>query len=168
MNPMREIRVEKVVLNIGAGEGGDRLAKAEQVLSQITQRKPVRTLARRTIREWNVKRGQPIGCKVTLRGGAAEVLLGRLLQAVDGKVRGNSFDDLGNLSFGIKEHIDIPGISYDPKIGIFGLDVCVTLCRPGYRIRHRRRQPRPIPAAHRVTREEAMGFVRERFGVQIV
>ena len=168
MNPMRGLRLEKVVLNIGVGEGGEKLEKAGKVLEQLTGRKPARTLAKRTLRDWRVRQGEPIGCIVTLRGGAAEEMLKRLLRAVEGKLRAGAFDERGNFSFGVNEHIDIPGTTYDPDIGIFGMDVCVSLGRPGYRIKHRRRQPRKIPAPHLVTKREAMDFVGGRFGVQVI
>jgi large subunit ribosomal protein L5 len=167
MKPMREIRIEKVTLNIGAA-GGEKLANAERVLESITGRKPARTQAKRTIREWGIKRGAPIGCKVTLRGEEAVKTLKRLFDAVERRLNKECFDDGGNFAFGVKEHIDIPGVSYDPEIGLFGMDVCATLCRPGYRIRRRRRQPRAIPKSHRVTKEEAINFIVEKFGVQVV
>ncbi|MEM1689163.1 MAG: 50S ribosomal protein L5 [Candidatus Hadarchaeales archaeon] len=168
MNSMREVRIEKVVLNIGVGEGGDRLANAERILKEITGRNPIRTLAKKTVREWNIKRGAPIGCKVTLRGKIAEEVLDRLLYAVDRRIKASSFDDKGNFSFGIKEHIDIPGCKYNPEVGIFGLDVCVSLCRPGYRIRDRKRLARAIPKSHRVTKEEAIEFISKKFNVKVV
>jgi large subunit ribosomal protein L5 len=165
---MREIRVEKVVLNIGAGGGGDKLANAEKVLERIAGQKPARTYAKKSVREWGVRRGAPIGCIVTLRGRKAVEILDRLLSAVERRLRGSSFDDKGNFAFGIKEHIDIPGVSYDPELGVFGLDVCVTLMRPGYRIRRRRRLIRPISPSHRITKEEAINFITGKFGVQVV
>jgi large subunit ribosomal protein L5 len=168
MNPMREIRVEKVVLNMGVGEGGDRLATAERVMEEIAGQKPTRTLAKKTIRDWGIKRGAPIGCKVTLRGEKANRVLDKLLDAVGRKLRKNSFDDHGNFSFGIKEHIDIPGCKYDPQVGMWGLDVCVSLCRPGYRVKYRRRCRKKIPRSHAISREEAMEFVKSKFGVELV
>lgn len=168
MNPMRQVVLDKVVLNIGVGEGGERLEKAEKVLNQITGMKPKRTLAKKTIREWKIHKKDPIGCIVTVRGQKGMELLGRLLKAVDNRLKESSFDPYGNFSFGIKEHIDIPGIKYDPEIGIFGMDVCVSLARRGYRIARRRRARRKIPMSHRVTKEEAMEWVKTNFGVQIV
>lgn len=168
MNPMRQVVLDKVVLNIGVGEGGERLEKAEKVLNQITGMKPKRTLAKKTIREWKIHKKDPIGCIVTVRGQKGMELLGRLLKAVDNRLKESSFDPYGNFSFGIKEHIDIPGIKYDPEIGIFGMDVCVSLARRGYRIARRKRARRKIPMSHRVTKEEAMEWVKTNFGVQIV
>ncbi len=167
MNPMREIRIEKVTLNMGVGGSGDKLANAERVLGNITGRKPTRTHTKQTIREWGVKQGEPIGCKVTLRGEDAVKTLKRLFDAVERRLYKGCFDDRGNFAFGVKEHIDIPGVSYDPEIGVLGMDVCVTLCRPGYRIRCRKRLARPIPKSHRITKEEAINFVVEKFKVQV-
>lgn len=164
---MRDIKLGHVVLNIGVGEGGDKLAKAERVLGSITGRNPTRTYAERTIREWEIKRGEPIGCKVTLRGEIATKTLNRLFDAVERRLSIERFDDRGNFSFGVKEHIDIPGVSYDPEVGIFGMDVCVSLFRPGYRIKHRRRLARSIPRSHRIPKDEAVSFITEKFGVQV-
>ncbi|MEM2192638.1 MAG: 50S ribosomal protein L5 [Candidatus Hadarchaeales archaeon] len=168
MNPMRELRLEKVVINIGVGEGGDKLVKAEKVLKMISGQEPVRTYAKKTIREWGVKKGMPIGCKVTLRKKKAEEVLDKLLNAVERKISERSFDEAGNFSFGIKEHIDIPGIAYDPEIGIFGMDVCVSISRPGYRVKVRKKNPRKIGRHHQVTKEEAIDFMTKKFNVVIV
>lgn len=168
MNPMREIRIEKVVINIGVGEGGDKLANAEKVLESIAKQKPTRTFAKKPVREWGVKQGSPIGCTVTLRDDRAVETLKRLFDAVERRVKRESFDDCGNLAFGIKEHIDIPGVSYDPELGMFGMDVCVPLMRPGYRIKRRRRLTRQVQPGHRITKEEAINFIADKFGVQVI
>ena len=168
MNPMQEVRIEKLTLNIGVGEGGDKILKAEKVLKEITGRKPIRTVAKKTIRDFGIRKGEPVGCKVTLRGGAAEEILRRLLGAVEKRLNEVAFDTQGNFSFGIKEHIDIPGVKYDPEIGIFGMDVSVALCKPGYRIKYRRRETRRIPRAHRVTKDEAVNFMSGKFSIQVI
>lgn len=164
---MRDVKLGHVVLNIGVGEGGDKLAKAERVLESITGRKPTRTYAKRTIREWGIKRGEPIGCKVTLRGELATKTLNRLLDGIERRLSIERFDNRGNFAFGIKEHIDIPGVSYDPEVGIFGMDVCVTLFRPGYRVGRRRRLARSISRSHQIPKDEAANFITEKFGVQV-
>jgi len=168
MNPMREIRIEKVTLSIGVGEGGDKLLKAEKVLEEIAGRKPIRTIAKKTIRDFGIRQGEPVGCKVTLRGEAAEATLKRLLGAVEKRLNKTTFDNHGNFSFGIKEHIDILGVKYDPEIGVFGMDVSVALCRPGYRIKYRRQEKRMIPRAHRVTKDESINFVSGKLGIQVI
>ncbi|RLG58704.1 MAG: 50S ribosomal protein L5 [Candidatus Hydrothermarchaeota archaeon] len=166
-NPMREIRIEKVTVNMGVGEGGEKLAKAEKLLEEITGQKPVRTYAKVTNQTFGIRKGMPIGCKVTLRKAKAEEFLKKAFAAVDNKIKKESFDREGNLSFGIREHIDIPGMKYDPKVGIFGMDVCVTMERPGYRVKRRRIQKRKIPHSHRVTREESIAFFEKEFNIKV-
>ncbi len=165
---MREIRVEKIVLNIGTGEGGEKLDKAEKVLGVIAERRPKRTYVKKSIRDWGIKEGEPIGCMVTLRRESAIKVLKSLLDAVEEKIKADSFDDGGNLSFGIKEHIDIPGMSYDPDIGIFGMDVSVVLERRGYRIKRRSRRPKSVPRSHKITTGEAINFMSEKFKIEVL
>ncbi|QIW23279.1 50S ribosomal protein L5 [Sulfolobus sp. S-194] len=169
VNPMRKIRLEKVTVNIGVGEAGERLQKAYQLLQELTGVKPVYTIAKRTIREFGVRKGAPIGVKVTLRGKKAEEFLNKVLAAVGHRIKASSFDDYGNISFGIAEHVLIPGTRYDPEIGIFGMDVAITLVRPGFRVARRRRKKAHIPKRHRtVSKEEAMEFLKQNFNVTIV
>ena len=116
-NIMREIRLEKVVLNMGLGKSGDSVEIAKKALGQISGKKVNERPAKKAIRDWGVRKGEPIGAAVTVRGNDGKELLKRLLEAKGNKINGRSFDSMGNLSFGILEHIDIPGIKYDPKIG---------------------------------------------------
>ena len=167
-NPMRRVILDKVTVNIGLGESGERLQKAYSLLQELTGAKPVYTLAKKTIREFGIRRGQPIGVKVTLRGKKAEDFLNRVLEAVGRRIKASSFDDYGNVAFGIAEHVLIPGARYDPEIGIFGMDIAITLRRPGYRVMLRRRKRAHIPKRHRVTKEEAMEFMRKNFNVTII
>ncbi|MGH8248082.1 MAG: 50S ribosomal protein L5 [Gammaproteobacteria bacterium] len=164
---MRTIRVGKVVVNIGVGKSGEALERAKQVLAEISAQAPSTRAARKTIRDFGIHRGEPIGVAMTLRRDRAEDALKRLLGAKDLKLQGASFDSFGNCSFGIREHIEIPGAKYKPEVGIFGLDVSVVLERPGYRVARRRRARSSVGTRHRVTRDEAIGFFQQRLGVQV-
>ena len=173
MNPMRKVRIEKVTLNIGVGEPGERLEKAEEVLRRVLklagiEQKIVKTKAKKRVQRWNIRPGLPIGVKVTVRGQKAVDLLNILLDAVERKISERSFDERGNFSFGIPEYIDIPGMKYDPSIGIYGMDVCVTLERPGYRVKRRKIRKASLGKDHLLTKEEAIQFVKETFGVEVV
>lgn len=167
MNIMKDIRVEKVTLNIGVGEAGAKLENASKLLNEITKRKIVITKGRKRVPEWDVKKGMPIGCKITLRGIDAISVLKRMFKAVENKLTNGCFDNTGNFSFGIKEYIDIPDIKYDPSIGIIGLDVCVTLTRPGYRVTRKKIKKGKISNKHKIKKEEAIDFVKRNFGVEI-
>ena len=167
MNSMKNIRIEKVTLNIGAGKDQARLEKSLVLLNAIANATPIKTITSKRIQEWGLRPGLPIGCKLTLRKGKAVQMLPRLLDAVDKRLRGKQFDENGNIAFGIHEYIDIPGVKYDPKIGIMGLEVCVTLERPGYRIKRRRMLARKIPARHRISKQEAINFMAENFKIKI-
>jgi len=160
---MRNERIEKITLNIGCGTKTS-LDHAKIVLERISNRKVVITrTAKRTT--FNVPKDKPIGCKVTIRKDTDEFLK-RMLSARENKLSEGNFDSTGNFSFGIKEYIDIPGTDYDPKIGILGFDVCVTLERPGYRVK-RKRLGNKVGKNHRITKEDAMRFVKEKFDVAI-
>ena len=163
-----EPRIAKVTINIGVGEAGERLEKAEKVLELLTGKKPVKTIAKRTNKEFGIRKGMPIGCKVTLRKKDAEEFLKKALGILNNKIPSYSFDDEGNFSFGIPDYTLFPDQKYDPEIGIFGMDVCVTVERAGYRIKHRKIRRRKIPARHRVKREEAMEFIKKKFNVEVI
>ena len=162
---MREPRVEKVVVHMGIGQGGEPLAQAEEILAEITEQDPVRTTAKKTEMDFNIREGDPIGTKVTLRDEDAAEFLETALPLVDLSAR--QFDDTGNFSFGVEEHTEFPSQEYDPNIGIYGLDVTVNLVRPGYRVAKRDKASRPIPSAHRLTVEDAVAFVESTFDVEV-
>lgn len=167
-NPMRRIRIEKVVVNSCIGAAGAKLEKAAKVLEILTGQKPQFRKAKKTIKGFGIYKGQPIAVRVTLRKQKALEFLEKALKAVNNTLRASSFDEDGNFSFGIKEHLDIPGTKYDPELGIIGMDVCVHLSRPGLRVALRRRARSKIGRKHRVGREEAMDFVKKVFGVRIL
>ncbi len=167
-NVMEEVRVEKVVVHISVGGDWERLQKAVKLLEILTGRKPVVRRAKKTIKAFGISRKQPISTMVTLRGEEAEEFLRRALEAVDNKVKASSFDGMGNVAFGIKEHLMLPGVKYDPEIGVFGMDVIVHLVKPGYRVKLRRYRRSRLGKRNIVTREEAIEFMRSRFGVEVV
>lgn len=165
-NMMRKISVEKLTLNIGAGKDQAKLEKAEKLLKQITGIAPVRTKTEKRIAAWGLRPGLPIGCKLTLRGQTAADMIPRLLFALDMKLNEENFDENGNVSFGIKEYIDIKDAKYDPEIGIIGLQATITLKRPGFRIKHRKMLKKTIPIKHRIPKAESMDFMKQNFGVK--
>lgn len=166
MNKMREIRIEKITLNIGAGKSTDKLEKGLKLFEKLTQTKPVKTITNKRIAGWGLRPGLPIGCKVTIRGTQKNELLQRLLGGVDNELDESQFDGVGNISFGIPEYIDIPGIDYDPEIGVLGLQVCVTLSRPGFCIKRRRLQKRKVGKKHAITQKEAINYIKSKFNVK--
>jgi large subunit ribosomal protein L5 len=138
------------------------------VLQVLTTKKPVRTLAKKTIRDWGLREGMQIGCKVTLRKKGAEDFLKRALWVRNFKLFDMSFDERGNVSFGIPDYTGFEGIKYDPDIGIFGLDVCVTLRRKGSRVALRKHVPSDMYKGHYVSKGEAIKFLKERFNVEVM
>ncbi|MCD6428305.1 MAG: 50S ribosomal protein L5 [Desulfurococcales archaeon] len=167
-NPMLKPRIAKVTVNIGVGESGERLQKAAKVLRDLTGQEPSIRYARRTIKEFGIRKGEPIAVVVTLRGERARNFLEKALEAIGRRIKASSFDDYGNVSFGIREHIMLPGVKYDPNIGVFGMDVAVTLERPGFRVMRRRRRRSRIPRRHRVSKLEAITYFIKELNVRVV
>jgi len=167
-NPMKEIRIEKVTVNIGVGQTGEELNKAKTTLENVTNAKPTLTKAKIKQPEWGIREGLTIGTKVTLRGAKANAFLKNAFIAKDNKLKKKNFDKTGNFGFGIKEHIDLPNVKYDPKLGIRGMDVLVTLERPGYRIKRRKIAKRKIFHTHLIQPDDAVEFVKQKFGVEIL
>ena len=166
-NIMKKITLEKVVLNIGVGKSGEPLEIARSALQQITDKKPNLRNAKAAQRDWGIRKGEPIGVSVTIRGNDATELLKRLLVSKGNKINSRSFDKSGNFSFSIKEHIDISGVKYDPKIGILALDIAVRLTRPGFSIKVRGNHKSTIGKHHKITPNEAKDFVTKEFGVSV-
>lgn len=167
-NPMKRPFLEKMVLNIGVGAGGEELERAVAILETITGKKPVKTISKKNVKEFNLRKGRPIGCKVTVRGKEAEKLLKRLIIVNNNRMLRKSFDNYGNFGFGITEHISIPGVEYDAQTGLWGLDIMGRIVRPGMRVRYRRKQRSKIPKHHYVSRDEAQYYLEIFFNIQIV
>nr|AKQ01208.1 50S ribosomal protein L5, large subunit ribosomal protein L5 [uncultured euryarchaeote Rifle_16ft_4_minimus_1523] len=168
MNPMRIPSIDKVTVHIGTGESGERLTTAEKLLETIVKQKPVRAIAKKTLPTFSIKKREPIGCKVTLRGKDASEFLKIALKIIDNKLSAGQFDENGNFSFGIEEHTDFPGMRYDPSIGIYGMDINVALKRSGHRIRTRKIAKHKIPQNHRLNKEDAISFLKEKYGAEVI
>ena len=168
-NAMLVPSIIKVTINIGVGEGGQRLQLAERVLEVLTGMKPVRTLATQTNRDLGTRRGSPIGCKVTIRG---EEEIKKFLKDAfwvrQNTLPAYNFDTQGNLSFGISDYTDFPKQKYDPDIGIFGMDVNIVLERLGHRVSRRRQRSSRVGLKHRVSREESKQWFQESYELEIV
>ncbi|MHA1272836.1 MAG: 50S ribosomal protein L5 [Promethearchaeota archaeon] len=167
-NPMKRPFLEKITLNIGVGSGGEELERAATVLEQITGQKAIKTISKKNVKEFNLRKGRPIGAKVTVRGKDAEKLLKRLILVQNNKILSRSFDNYGNFSFGISEHIEIPKVEFDSELGIWGLNVCGRIVRPGMRVKYRKMKRSKIPKHHYVSRDEAQYFLKKKYGIQSV
>lgn len=166
MNKMREIKIEKLTLNIGAGKDSVVLKKAVKLLKHITGVTPVQTKTQKRLAAWGLRPGLPIGTKVTLRGDVVNELAKRLFAARDNVVKDVWFDNYGNVSFGIHEYVDIPGVKYDTELGILGLQVSLTLARPGFRVKRRKIRKSKLGKNQLVSKEDAIVYIKETFGVK--
>ncbi|MCK4717312.1 MAG: 50S ribosomal protein L5 [Thermoplasmata archaeon] len=166
---MQTIELEKVVVNIGVGEAGEKILRAERVLEMLTGQKPIRTVSKTTNKDLGIRDGQDIGCKVTLRGEKAEDFLKRAFWVRENKIWKYSFDPEGNFSFGIPDYTDFEGMRYTPDIGIFGMDISTTLRRKGgKRIATRKLLKRKIPMNHRITTKEGLEYAQYKFDLEVI
>ncbi|MBS3112692.1 50S ribosomal protein L5 [Candidatus Woesearchaeota archaeon] len=168
MNIMRQLRIEKITLNIGAGKDQARLEKGIKLLKMVTGIEPVKTMSKKRIPGWGLRVGLPIGCKLTLRKDKAIEILKNLLMAKENKLYDYQFDNLGNLAFGLSEYVDIPNMKYNPEIGIMGLEICVTMERPGFRVKTRRLKTKKIPQKHRISKNESIDFMKNEFNIKVL
>ncbi len=133
-NPMSVPRIEKIVVNMGIGEAiGDskKLDSAAGELASITGQKPIVIRAKKSVANFKLREGMPIGCKVTLRRARMYEFLDRLVNIALPRVRDfrglspRSFDGRGNYSLGLREQIVFPEIDYDQIDEIRGMDVTI-------------------------------------------
>ena len=160
---MRNVSIEKITLNIGCGTTLP-IDHAKTILEKVSKSTVVITKTKKRT-TFNVPKNKDIGCKVTIRKDS-DKFLKNLLEAKENKLKSGNFDSTGNVSFGVKEYIDVPGMEYEPKLGILGFDVCVTLQRPGYRVK-KKKVARPVGNKHRIKKEDAIQFMKEKFGTKI-
>merc|ERR1712072_1180731 len=106
-NVMREIKVDKMIINIAVGEAGDRLTKAVRVLNQLSDQTPVENKARYTVRTFGIRRNEKIATHITIRGEKAMDLIERGLKITDYEISQRHFSETGNFGFGVNEHIDL-------------------------------------------------------------
>jgi large subunit ribosomal protein L5 len=166
-NIMKKIHLNKVVLNMGVGKSGEQIETAKAALNQIIKGKVNSRQAKKSQRDWGVRKGEPIGVAITIRGNDATSLLKKLLEAKGNQINERTLDNEGNFSFGISEHIDIPGVKYDHKIGILGLNVSVALTRSGFNIKLRSKHKAKIGKKHRITKKDTAEFLTKEFMVKI-
>ncbi len=160
VNPMKEIKIEKIVLNVGGT--GEYLEKGHKLLKYLTGKNPMKTRAGKRIPTWSVRPGLEVGTVVTLRGSEKEDLLKRLLNTVDNKLRKKQASE-NTLSFGIKEYIEIPGVEYQREIGIMGFDVTITFKRAGRRVKLKKIKRSKVGKKQIISKEEIVKFMEENF-----
>ena len=131
-NIMEVPKIDKIVINMGVGEAKDNpkvLESAVADLTTISGQKPIITKAKKSIANFKIREGMPIGCKVTLRGNKMYDFADRLISLALPRVRdfrgvtANSFDGRGNYALGIKEQLIFPEISYDKIDKVRGMDI---------------------------------------------
>lgn len=162
-----EVRISKVVAHISIGDDWKKLQRAHKLLESLTGQTPVYREAKNTVKAFNITQGDPIATLVTLRGKKARDFLDDAIDAVNYEINRKSIDNNGNFAFGIEEHIELPGVSYDPKIGIFGMDVMVNLEKEGARVKRRKYKRSDTGEGARVTPQEAVKFMERELGVEV-
>lgn len=163
---MNEVKIDKVIVNMGVGAEESQMKKAILVMQTINGKKGVTTNCKVRIPDWGLRPGIPIGLKLTLRRAEATDFLKRAFVAKENKMNAKSFDREGNFAFGVREHINMPGVKYDPKLGIMGFDVIVALKKRGFRVKERKIKQTRVGKKQRITKEEAITFVKS-FGVDV-
>lgn len=166
-NKMQDVFIDKVTVNVCVGNNKQGMDKAEKLLRKLTDRDPVKNTAKKRLNTWQIRPGLPIGFKVTLRGEEAHKFLKWMIESKDNMIKSSSFDNQGNFAMGFHEYLELNGIKYDAEIGVMGFELMVTFARPGYRIRRRVLYNKRIPQRHRVSKEDAIEYMKSNFKVEV-
>lgn len=166
--PMLRPKIGSIKINVSLGIAGDPLERAKTIIKDLTNQVPSNTIAKQTWRSWGIRKGQPVGVTVTVRGKPAYELLMRLFHAKEYKLNHRSIDKTGNFAFGINEHIDIPGMNYDPNLGIIGMDVIVQMERVGYRVKKRSYKRKKIGKSHFLSPVETQVFLSDQYNIDLL
>jgi len=163
-NPMRKIKIEKVVLSVGGI--GEELEKGFKLLKLLTKKQPSKKISKKRIPSLGVRPGLEIGAVVTIRE-KPEELLKKMLIAIDNVLKKKQIS-VNNFSFGIKEYLEIPEVEYQRDLGILGLDVTVVFKRAGRRVKLRKIKRGKVPKKQRITKEEIIKFMEENFQTKFI
>ncbi len=159
-NPMRKIKIEKVLLSAGAT--GDDLVKSKKLLELVSGSKAQILASAKRIPEFDVRPGLEVGVRVTLRGKKALNILKQILGAVNNEIKSKQLSE-NHFSFGIKEYIEIPGIEYQRDIGIRGFNITVVFARAGLRVKRKKIKSGSVPKRQFISKEEIINFMKEVF-----
>ena len=161
---MREIKIEKVVISVGGTE--DKLEKNTKLIELLTGRKAAKMKTRKRIPTLNVRPNLNVGSVITISRDF-EALLRRVLVAIDNKIRKKQISE-NTFSFGIKEYIEVPGLEYQRELGITGFDVTLTFARAGKRIQLRRIRNKSLPKKQRISKEEIIKYMEEKYQTRFI
>ena len=162
---MQTIKIDKVTLSMSST--AEELERGFKLLGRISEKKVVKSKSNKRIPTLGVRPGLEVGALVTLRGKKAEEILGRLLASIGNKIKSKQISE-NSFSFGIKEYIEIPGMTYQRDIGIMGLEVSVTFVRAGKRVILRKIKRGRLPKKQHVSEEEIASFIENKFNVEVI
>lgn len=165
MNPMRKVRIEKIILSAGAID--KELIKAKKLLELLSGMKCQVVASQKRIPDFGVSPGMEVGTRVTIRGEKAIALLKRLLAAEENKIKRKQVSE-NHFSFGIKEYIEIPGIEYQRDIGIRGLNVTIVFLRSGLRVKRKKIKAGIVPKRQFVQPEDIIKYMEDNFKVSFI
>ncbi len=164
MNPMRQIKIEKVVLNVGGKD--EELEKGVKLLKLLTGRTPAKMKSRKRIPSLGIRPGLEVGAVVTVRKNPVE-LLRKMLSTIDNTLKKSQISE-NNFSFGIKEYLEIPGIEYQREIGIRGFDVTIVFKRYGRRVKSKKIKRGRIPKRQNIQTKEIIKFMEDNFETKFI